>query len=85
MPQMGHRAIDMNQPKVGAARDAPHRSGPPRCGSKRLRRGLETARGTRLGVTRVRIESLSASVSATPIGRFNGRVIRNVPPWVQRD
>jgi hypothetical protein len=24
----------MDQPKVGAARDAPHRSGPPRCGSR---------------------------------------------------
>jgi hypothetical protein len=32
-----HRAIDMEQPKVGA----PHRSGLPRCGSQRLRRGLE--------------------------------------------
>jgi hypothetical protein len=38
-------------------------------------------RCTRLGLTRVRIESLSASVSTTA-GRFKGRVIRNVshPP-----
>jgi hypothetical protein len=78
MPQKWPPAIDMDQPKVRAARDAPHRSGPLRCGSRRLRRGLETASGTRLGLTRVRIDPSQASVSATLIGRFNGRVIRNV-------
>ena len=58
--------------------DAPHRSGPLRCGSKRLRRGLETASGTQLGLTCVRIVPSQATVSATLIGHFNGRVIRNV-------
>jgi hypothetical protein len=72
----GHPAIGPTEAR--AARDALHRSGPLRCGSKRLRRGLKTAGGTRLGLTRIPIDPSQASASATLIGRFNGRVIRNV-------
>jgi hypothetical protein len=40
--------------------------------------GLRNGKRHSAGLTRLRIESLSTSVSATLIGCFNGRVIRNV-------
>jgi hypothetical protein len=69
----------MDPLKVGTARNARHRS--ESAIELRLEEGLleqATAAGTRLGLARIRIESLSGSVNATLIGRFSGRAIRDV-------
>jgi hypothetical protein len=77
----------MDPLKVGTTRNARHRS--ESAIELRLEEGLleqATAAGTRLGLARIRIESLSGSVNATLIGRFSGRAIRDVshppPSWL---